>query len=96
MGPETFRRTTYCLFTRKEGNWAQELAVNRHTLIPRPETETLVEEALKLMIPDLGTASGAIAHERKQAQITAISFSAEAIHTATANTDASSINNTHA
>ncbi len=38
--------------------------VNRHVLIPRPETEILVEEALKLPTPDLvidvGTGSGAI------------------------------------
>ena len=38
--------------------------VNRHTLIPRPETETLVEEALAISTPDLiidvGTGSGAI------------------------------------
>ncbi len=47
--------------------WTLNLQVNRHTLIPRPETETLVEWALALAIPedaaalDLGTGSGAIA-----------------------------------
>lgn len=50
------------------GFWTLELAVNEHTLIPRPETELLVEAAL-LRVPveaawnivDLGTGSGAIA-----------------------------------
>ena len=47
--------------------WSLELEVNRHTLIPRPETELLVEWALELNLPkdakvlDLGTGSGAIA-----------------------------------
>jgi release factor glutamine methyltransferase len=48
--------------------WALELHVTPATLIPRPETELLVELALKLLpaekalsIADLGTGSGAIA-----------------------------------
>jgi release factor glutamine methyltransferase len=48
--------------------WSLTLGVNSQTLIPRPETELLVELALsklpeqdKLMIADLGTGSGAIA-----------------------------------
>ena len=47
--------------------WSLTLRVNSHTLIPRPETETLVEWALSLDLPvqaqvaDLGTGSGAIA-----------------------------------
>ncbi len=47
--------------------WSLDLAVNPHTLIPRPETETLVQWALELDLPaaarvlDLGTGSGAIA-----------------------------------
>lgn len=55
--------------------WSLELNVSQDTLIPRPETELLVETALTLldpkkeyMIADLGTGSGAIglalAHER--------------------------------
>lgn len=62
--------------------WSLELQVTPETLIPRPETETLVERALDLIPPgttlqiaDLGTGSGAIAaaiaSERPQAQITA-------------------------
>jgi release factor glutamine methyltransferase len=59
--------------------WSLELAVNNSTLIPRPDTELLVETALHLFINDdaqtprrlldLGTGSGAIAlalaHEKK-------------------------------
>lgn len=47
--------------------WSLLLAVNESTLIPRPETETLVEWALELDLPaaasvlDLGTGTGAIA-----------------------------------
>ncbi len=48
--------------------WCFALQVNQHTLIPRPETECLVEYALalgdaesRLRVLDLGTGSGAIA-----------------------------------
>lgn len=48
--------------------WSLELAVDEHTLIPRPETELLVERALARapasgsgVIADLGTGSGAVA-----------------------------------
>jgi release factor glutamine methyltransferase len=48
--------------------WSLSLQVNEHTLIPRPETELLVELTLSLLqgqmsasILDLGTGSGAIA-----------------------------------
>lgn len=62
--------------------WSLELKVTTHTLIPRPETELLVELALALLpldatttVLDLGTGTGAIAlaiaHERPQARVTA-------------------------
>ena len=48
--------------------WSLELAVNPSTLIPRPDTETLVEKALEIVASkstgeglDLGTGTGAIA-----------------------------------
>jgi len=51
----------------EQGFWSLSLAVNCHTLIPRPDTESLVETALSLPLPeqaqvlDLGTGTGAIA-----------------------------------
>lgn len=57
------------LLGRKEF-WSLEFEINEQVLIPRPDTETLVEEVLKvcgnhpsgsLRILDLGTGSGAIA-----------------------------------
>jgi len=70
--------------------WSLDLVVNRHTLIPRPDTETLVATALDLItgccephIADLGTGSGAIAlalaRERPDADIVATDASEEAI-----------------
>lgn len=76
--------------------WSLELQINEHVLIPRPDTEILVEAALKLIprgipsrIADLGTGSGAIAvaiaSERPQAFITATDISARALEVAQAN-----------
>lgn len=72
------------------------LAVNPHVLVPRPDTEVLVEWALELIPPDapwrildLGTGSGAIAlalqHQRPHAQVTAVDASEGALQTAQAN-----------
>jgi release factor glutamine methyltransferase len=53
--------------TGLRGFWSMDLKVTSDTLIPRPETERLVELALNLNLPtqalglDLGTGSGAIA-----------------------------------
>ena len=53
--------------TGRRGFWSFDLEVNEHTLIPRPDTETLVEWALELPLKsqslavDLGTGTGAIA-----------------------------------
>lgn len=64
--------------------------VNRHTLIPRPETERVVDAALERIparhgaeVLDLGTGSGAIAvavaAERPDCHITAVDLSVDAL-----------------
>ncbi len=69
------------------------LRVTPDTLIPRPDTETLVHWALEHLpadqprrVLDLGTGSGAIAlalaHERPQADVTAVDASAGALQVA--------------
>ena len=56
-----------------QGFWSFEITVNPNTLIPRPETEHLVETALALIhthdlrtVADLGTGSGAVALDLKR------------------------------
>lgn len=76
--------------TGRRGFWSLDLEVTPATLIPRPETELLVELALERMpidqlsgVLDLGTGSGAIAlaiaRERPAAQVTATDASSDAI-----------------
>lgn len=76
--------------TGHRGFWTLDLEVGPDTLIPRPETETLVELALARLpmgtpvrVADLGTGSGAIAlaiaSERPQAEVVATDFSAGAL-----------------
>ena len=82
--------------TGRRGFWTFDLAVSPETLVPRPETELLVELALQrlppgrpLQIADLGTGSGAIAlalaHERPLAHVVATDASAGALGVARGN-----------
>ena len=73
-----------------------ELDVDARVLVPRPDTETLVDWALEVLpatasadVLDLGTGSGAIAlairQQRGQARVTAVDRSADALDVARAN-----------
>jgi release factor glutamine methyltransferase len=78
--------------------WGLDLQVTPAVLIPRPETEFIVEEALELLnsfamdapkIADIGTGCGnlavALAHEVGHARVTATDISREALAIAGAN-----------
>ena len=77
------------------GFWSMDLKVSTDTLIPRPETELLVEIALNLNLPrhscglDLGTGTGAIAlalaSERQDMQWIALDSQSGAVELAQAN-----------
>ncbi|MCO7461037.1 peptide chain release factor N(5)-glutamine methyltransferase [Stenotrophomonas maltophilia] len=80
----------------RRGFWTLDLEVDPATLIPRPETELLVELALErlppertLQLADLGTGSGAIAlalaSERPQAHVLATDASPGALAVAARN-----------
>lgn len=84
--------------TGRKEFWSLELKVNENTLIPRPETELLVETVLetfsdrsRLRLVDLGTGSGAIAialaHEKPDWDITATDITSGALAIATENAD---------
>lgn len=76
--------------------WGLDLLVSPAVLIPRPETEHLVETVLELakgiakpQIVDVGTGSGcialALAHELRNAEVHAVDLSSEALEIARAN-----------
>jgi release factor glutamine methyltransferase len=82
--------------TGRRGFWSLDLHVSPDTLIPRPETELLVELALEhlpasgpVTVLDLGTGSGAIAlalaYERPRSQVTAVDVSGAALAVADRN-----------
>lgn len=81
----------------QQGFWKLDLEVAPHTLIPRPETELLVETALELLpmrparVLDLGTGTGAIAlalaSECPAWQVTALDRVPEAVALAERNRD---------
>jgi release factor glutamine methyltransferase len=114
--PDTDQVTTFtALFQRRlrgepiayilghQGFWSLDLKVSEHTLIPRPETELLVETALELQLPpqssvlDLGTGTGAIALalacERNDWNITALDFQPQAVALAEENRAAHKLDN---
>lgn len=84
--------------TGERGFWSFELEVSPATLIPRPDTETLVERALSQLpadaagpVADVGTGTGCVAlallSERKQLELYATDISAPALAVAQKNAD---------
>jgi release factor glutamine methyltransferase len=80
----------------KKEFYSLDFAVSPATLIPRPDTELLVDEALRLakplmepLIADIGTGTGcvavALAHRLPKARIVAVDISPEALETARGN-----------
>jgi release factor glutamine methyltransferase len=98
------RGTPIAYLLGRWGFWTLDLRVTPDTLIPRPETELLVEAALQRLPPervldvaDLGTGSGAIAlalaQARPRARVLATDASAAALAVARANAEANGLEN---
>ncbi|MHA7879402.1 MAG: peptide chain release factor N(5)-glutamine methyltransferase [Saccharospirillum sp.] len=106
LAPEHWQRFQSLVARRAEGEplayltgvrefWSLPIAVNDSTLIPRPDTETLVEVALSRIphrscrLADLGSGTGAIAlalaHERPQWQVIAVEREPQAARLARGN-----------
>ena len=91
------RREPVAQITGSREFWGLDIAVTRDVLIPRPETELLIETGVALLadratpwaVADVGTGSGclavALAHELPRAQITATDFSPAALAVARRN-----------
>jgi len=90
-------RVPVAQLTGRKEFWSLPLEVTGDVLVPRPETETLVEVALGFLpdregeyeILDVGTGSGAVAlalaHERKKVRVLATDLSEAALAVASAN-----------
>jgi release factor glutamine methyltransferase len=88
------RREPVAYIVGRKGFRRIELIVERRALIPRPETELLVEVALELRpaeVLDVGTGCGAIAlavaDELPDTRVVAIDISMDALRVAQANTE---------
>jgi release factor glutamine methyltransferase len=89
--------------TERQAFWSMDLRVTSATLIPRPETELLVELALQvsddvnMKVADLGTGSGAVAlalaSEKPAWDIYATDFSVDALSVAKENAERLKIKN---
>lgn len=87
----------------RQGFWSLDLEVNASTLVPRPETELLVELALQNLdetdasVLDLGTGTGAIAlaiaKEKPDARVLGVDCVAEAVTLARRNAESNNIHN---
>ncbi len=94
------RKEPVAYITGRKDFWTFTLKVNKDVLIPRPETEIIVEEVLSIAqisetapikILDIGTGSGAIAivlaSEKLHASITATDISIAALEVASRNAE---------
>jgi len=112
---ENIKSFNYLVKRRKKGEpiaylihkkefWKQNFYINQNVLIPRPDTEILVEETLKLFnsnsrlnILDIGTGSGcillSILNERKNFFGTGVDISKKAINVARFNAKMHQLNN---
>jgi len=116
LSPEEYAHFESLLTRRQQGEpiahicgtrafWTLDLFVSPDTLIPRPDTEILVEQILDLellndaRILDLGTGTGAIAlslaTERPAWEVTATDFLPEIVSLAKRNANKHQLTNTH-
>ena len=89
------RREPVAMITGIREFWSRDFAVTPNTLVPRPDTELIVEEALRILpdrastVIDVGTGSGCLAvtlaAERPQDLVVATDISHEALLVARAN-----------
>jgi release factor glutamine methyltransferase len=115
LQPEQIKAFKALLAQRRQGTpiayitgnrefWSRDFQVSPDVLIPRPDTELLIELSLKLIpadepvkVIDLGTGSGIIAitlaAERPHAHISATDFSLAALRIAQVNAEKHRINN---
>ena len=89
-------REPFAYITGRAEFYGLDFVVDRRVIVPRPETEHVVEQALaiasefpKPMVVDIGTGSGciavAVAHNVPQAEVYAIDLSADALQVAAEN-----------
>jgi release factor glutamine methyltransferase len=90
------RREPVAYIVGSKGFRRLEIAVDRRVLVPRPETELLVEVAVEVaprggQVHDVGTGSGAVAlalkHERSDLVVSGSDASADAVDVACANAE---------